>query len=123
MAESDLCGLAFDNRRSMFVSRAHGTDETDDPVDLAMRAMDASRTQDSWSIVQDRHRKRNSTAPSAPSGMSSQTGPGAAGTGWPSHLWTSPWAWSTLSDGATAVAPGTSDMTWSSTTKPGGSIW
>lgn len=42
MAEFDACGLAYDDARGLFTVRVAG-DEVDDPIDLAMKAVDAGR--------------------------------------------------------------------------------
>lgn len=42
MAEFDTCGLAFSDARGLFILRAAG-DDADDPIDLAMKAVEAGR--------------------------------------------------------------------------------
>lgn len=67
MATSEACGLVYDEARAMFVSRAAPV-EADDPIELAMRAMDVHMDH-AWS----------------------QSKPAQDAPAWPSSTWTDPW--------------------------------
>lgn len=67
MATSEACGLLYDEARAMFVSRAAPV-EADDPIELAMRAMDVHMDH-AWS----------------------QSKPAQDAPAWPSSTWTDPW--------------------------------